>query len=127
LSFAGLVKSKRLSLLLVVALLLCHGVFGALHLCSTPPVPTHQDHEHASFVDEVLDAHEHTACHLTGVDYFAVLFGSFLGLILGLLLKGVRSWVDAIAPLIIVGSRFTPVVVHPRREPTLTVLQVFRM
>jgi uncharacterized protein (DUF305 family) len=76
----------------VGTLLLCHGAFGILHFCSTPTASTHQTHEHPSFADETGSDHEHPVCHLTGAEYFAVLFTAFLGLVLGLLLKGARLW-----------------------------------
>ncbi len=74
-----------------------------------------------------MAAHEHTSCHLAGADYFAVLLTTFLGLILGLLLKGLRSWASAVDVPLTAGRRFTPVVLHPPRGPTLPVLQVFRL
>jgi hypothetical protein len=119
-------KGKLLALLLVGTLLMCHGVFGALHLCSAPLVPAHQDHEHPPPAEKEMVAHEHSLCHLAGADYFAVLFTAFLGLILGLLLKGAGPRVSVIAPLT-AGRRFTPVVLHPPRGPTLPLLQVFRL
>ncbi len=119
-------KSTFLTLFLVGTLLLCHGVFGALHLCSTVPVPVHHDHhEHPSSVEEGMGAHEHLVCHAM-TDYFAVLFTALLGLVLGLLLKGARSRATVAAP-IISGRRYAPVVLHPPRGPTLPVLQVFRL
>ena len=121
-------SGRLLVLLLVGTLLLCHGVLGAVHLCSAPTVPVHQDHEHPSSVgqEEGMAAHGHLVCH-AAAGYFAVLFTAFLGLVLGLLLKGARSWVSVSAPLIF-GRRFAPVVLHPARGPTtLPVLQVFRL
>ena len=116
---------RQLALLLVGTLLLCHGVFGALHLCSTPTAPTHQTHEHPSFADESVAGHEHPVCHLTGAEYFVVLLTAFLGLVLGLL-KGARLW-DRVA---FRPSRLylQPWVSHPPRGPTnLPGLQVFRL
>ncbi len=73
-----------------------------------------------------MDTHDHPVCHAVA-DYFAVLFTAFLGLVLGLLLKGARSWVSVSAPLT-AGRRFAPAVLHPARGPTsLPVLQVFRL
>ena len=119
-------KGRQLALLLVGTMLLCHGVLGVLHLCSTPTATTHQTHEHPSFADETVAGHEHPVCHLTGAEYFVVFFTAFLGLVLGLLLKGARLWGRvAFRP-----SRLylQPLVSHPPRGPTnLPVLQVFRL
>ena len=118
---------RQLALLLVATLLLCHGVFGALHLCSTPTAPTHQTHEHPSFADETVAGHDHPVCHLTGAEYFVVFFTAFLGLVLGLLLKGARLW-DRIASFGPSKPYLPPLVSHPPRGPTkLPVLQVFRL
>ena len=118
-------KGRQLALLLVGTMLLCHGVLGVLHLCSTPTAPTHQTHEHPSLADETVAGHEHPVCHLTGAEYFVVLLTAFLGLVLGLL-KGARLWGRvAFRP-----SRLylQPLVSHPPRGPTsLPVLQVFRL
>ena len=85
-------KGRHLALLLVGTLLLCHGVLGVLHLCSTPIAPMQQTHEHPSFADVTAVGHDHPVCHLTGAEYFVVLFTALLGLVLGLLLKGARLW-----------------------------------
>ena len=117
---------RQLALLLVGTLLLCHGVFGALHLCSTPSAPAHQTHEHPSFADQTVAGHEHTLCHLTGAEYFVVLFTAFLGLVLGLL-KGARLWgrIGSFGPSKLY---LPPLVSHPPRGPTKPpVLQVFRL
>ena len=118
---------RQLALLLVGTLLLCHGVFGALHLCSTLTAPTHQTHEHPSFADETVAGHDHQVCHLTGTEYFVVLFTAFLGLVLGLLLKGSRLW-GRVASLKLSKPYLPPLVSHPPRGPTkLPILQVFRL
>ena len=120
-------KGRQLALLLVGTLLLCHGVFGILHLCSTSTAPMHQTHEHPSFTDKTVVGHEHPVCHLTGAEYFAVLFMAFLGLVLGLLLKGARLW-GTFAALRPSKPYLPPLVSHPPRGPTnLPVLQVFRL
>jgi len=118
---------RQLALLLVATLLLCHGVFGVLHLCSTPTAPTHQTHEHPSFADETVAGHDHPVCHLTGAEYFVVFFTAFLGLVLGLLLKGARLW-GRIASFGPSKPYLPPLISHPPRGPTkLPVLQVFRL
>ena len=121
-------RGRQLALLLVGTLLLCHGVFGVLHLCSTPTTtPTHQTHEHPSIADETVAGHEHPVCHLTGAEYFVVLFTTFLGLVLGLLLKGARLWSRATS-LKLSEPSLSLLVSHPPRGPTnLPVLQVFRL
>lgn len=120
-------KGRQLALLLVGTLLLCHGVFGVLHLCSTPTAPTHQTHEHPSFSDETVVGHEHPVCHLTGAEYFVVLFTALLGLVLGLLLKGARLWCRATS-LNLFKPSLPLLVSHPPRGPTKPpVLQVFRL
>jgi hypothetical protein len=56
-----------------------------------------------------------------------VLFTAFLGLVLGLLLKGarLRGWVASLRPS---KPYLPPLVSHPPRGPTnLPVLQVFRL
>jgi hypothetical protein len=119
-------KGRQLALLLVGAILLCHGVFGILHLCSTPTAPTHQTHEHPSFADGTAAGHDHPVCHLTGAEYFAVLFTAFLGLVLGLL-KCARLW-GRVASFRPSRPYLPPLVSHLPRGPTnLPVLQVFRL
>jgi hypothetical protein len=98
-----------------------------LHLCSTPTAPMYQTHEHPSFADETVVGHEHPVCHLTGAEYFAVLFTAFLGLVLGLLLKCARLW-GRVTSLKLSEPYLPPLVSHPPRGPTdLPVLQVFRL
>src|SRR5688500_11785079 len=88
-----LLRSRQLSLLLVLTLLLCHGVFGALHLvCYPPQCAGDAEHagEHQAAVGGVGEAHEHPAGHHgTSIGYFAVLVFGVLSLLLGVLLKGV--------------------------------------
>ena len=120
-------KGRQLALLLVGTLLLCHGVLGVLHLCSTTTAPTHQTHEHPSIADETVVGHDHPVCHLTGAEYFAVLFTAFLGLVLGLLLKGAWLW-GRVTSLKLSKPYLPPLVSYPPRGPTkLPVLQVFRL
>jgi hypothetical protein len=80
-------REKLLPLLLIGALLLCHGVFGALHLVCDPPKcaggANHAaEHQHAA--GPPGDIHEHPAGHAMGTEYFAVVVG-LLGLLLRLL------------------------------------------
>ena len=120
-------RNGLVALLLVGTLLLCHGVFGALHLCSASHASTSHVHEHLSHTDAGTGVQEHTACHLMDVaHYFAVFLAALLGLVLWLLLKGARLWGRVTAPLVFY-RRLRPPVFHPPRGPTLPVLQVFRL
>jgi hypothetical protein len=115
--------------LLAGTLLLCHGVFGVMHLVCDPPrcvAAEHAaEHQAAQAGAEAGEEHEHPAGHGTGAGYFAVLAG-LLGLLVGLLHKGVVSRVG-------IGVRQPPVVrrepdvFRHARGPTLPVLQVFRL
>jgi hypothetical protein len=126
----GLSRSRNvlLALLLAGTLLLCHGVFGALHLCSASQASASHAHEHNSPMDAGAGVQEeHAVCHLMDVaHYFAVFLAAILGLVLWLLLKGARLWGRVSAPFVF-GLRLRPPVFHPPRGPTLPVLQVFRL
>ena len=119
---------RHLSLLLIVTLLFCHGVFGALHLLCYPPQcagdAKHPAEHHAS--GGAGDAHEHPAGHATSTEYFAVLAVGFLGLLLGLLPKSapLRIGLDARWPVVL---RRVPAVLRPPPTPTPLALQVFRL
>jgi hypothetical protein len=119
-------RERLLPLLLVGALLLCHGVFGALHLVCYPPQcagDTEHAAEHHSGV--MGGAHEHSADHGTSAGYFAVLAG-LLGLLLGLLSKRGPLRITLAAPWpAVVG--LVPAVSHPPPTPTPLTLQVFRL
>ncbi len=122
-----LVGVKQLSVLLVGTVLLCHGVFGSLHLLCYPPQCA-GDAEHAAEHQAAAgtsDAHEHPAGHGTSPGYFAVLVG-LLGLFLGLLRKGapLRIRFEACWPVVL---RRVPAVLRPPPTPTPLTLQVFRL
>jgi hypothetical protein len=121
-------RGRVLALLLVGTLLLCHGVFGVVHLCSTPTAHTHQTHEHTSFADETVIDHEQQVSHLTGAEYFAVLFTALAGLVLGMLVKGARSW-SHIASFRSSERHLPPFFFHSQRGGPLKlpILQVFRL
>jgi hypothetical protein len=128
--FPRLTRKKFLPLLLVGALLLCHGVFGALHLvCYLPECAGDAEHaaEHQAAAGAVDDAHEHPPDHGTSTEYFAVvlIFG-FLGLLLGLLPKGTsfRIRLGMRWPVVL---RRVPAVLRPPPTPTPLTLQVFRL
>ncbi len=129
-SLLGLVGSswgRLLALFLLGFVLLCHGIYGVAHLCSTSPVAMHGGHEHSASTGTGVDTHDkHPPCHLGGAEYFAVLFAAFLGLVLGLLLKGARLWAG-VAPSLVFCRALHRFVLHPPRGPTLPVLQVFRL
>ena len=118
---------RQLSVLLVGTLLLCHGVFGALHLVCYPP-PCAGDAEHAAEhqAGAVGDAHEHPASHGTSTGYFAVLAVGLLGLLLGLLPKGASLWIRRNARWPVVLRRWRAVL-PPPPTPTPLALQVFRL
>jgi hypothetical protein len=132
-----LAVSRRglLAVLLVGALLLCHGAYGALHqfhrTSGTALLPAADQSSHAS--------HDHTHGAADGkhpgaagegclgcVPYAATLLLISLGAILRLLYGGrMRTKVFASLPM-----RFFPslLVLHPARGPTLpALLQVFRL
>jgi hypothetical protein len=126
-------REKLLPLLLVGALILCHGVFGALHLvCYLPQCAGGVEHaaEHQAAPGAVGDAHEHSAdhgtSHGTSAGYFAVLVSSLLGLLLGLVSKGAPLRIGLNARWA-VALRRVPAVFHPPPTPTPLTLQVFRL
>ncbi len=121
-------SARLLSVLLAGALLLCHGVFGVVHLICDPPQCVaigHAPEHRAAHAAAAADAHEHPAGHETSTEYFAI-FAGLLGLLLGLLPKGTASRVG-------VGARRPPVVrrasdmFRPARGPSPPSLQVFRL
>jgi hypothetical protein len=119
---------RRLSLLLIVTLLFCHGVFGALHLLCYPPQCTGGAEHPAEYQAAAGegDAHEHPAGHVTSTEYFAVLALGFLGLLLGLLPKSRPLRIKLDARWLVV-LRQVPAVLRPPPTPTPLTLQVFRL
>jgi hypothetical protein len=121
---------NKLSVLLAGAVLLCHGVFGALHLVCDPlewcAGGAQHSAEHQTAAGAV-DAHEHPTGHDVSTAYFAVVALGLLGLILKLLPKcaaGLRIWLGTRWPAVL---RREPAVLRPPPIPTLPVLQVFRL
>ena len=126
-----LLSIKQLPALLVLlagTLLLCHGVFGGLHLVCVPPECA-SGTEHGEEYQPAAGAaggtqHVHPAGHGTSTEYFAVVVAGLLGLLLSLLPKS--------APLRI-GTDWGPVlrrawaVFRLARAPTSPILQVFRL
>ena len=127
-------KSAALTLLLAVALLLCHGVLGArhqLHQVSSASVspafgnPTHGGvgHTDAHSVEQQPNG-GHDGCS-TCVAYAAVLLIVSLRVLLWLL-NGTLAWARKAEPSLSSLGLAVPVP-HPARGPTLPALQVFRL
>lgn len=121
---------RHLSVLLIGTLLLCHGVFGALHLVCDPLEWCAGGAQHSTEHHTAAgagDAHEHPTGHSVSTAYFAVFALGLLGLILRLLPKcaaGLRIWLGTRWPAVL---RRVPAVLRPPPTPTLPVLQVFRL
>ena len=119
---------KHLSVLLAGALLLCHGVFGVVHLvCYLPQCADYGEHaaEHQAAAGGPGDAHGHPAGHGSSTGYFAVLVG-LLGLFLGLLSRRTPLRVRLGMPWA-AALRWAPYAFHPPPTSTLPQLQVFRL
>ena len=125
-----LLSVKKLSVLLAGAVLLCHGVFGALHLVCDPlewcigGAQHSAEHQTAAGAG---DAHEHPTGHDVSTVYFAVVALGLLVLILRLLPKcaaGLRIWLGRRWPAVL---RRVPAVLRPPPTPTAPVLQVIRL
>jgi hypothetical protein len=134
----GIVAGGRfrglLTLVLVIALLLCHGALGAhhqAHQTSTGDLEqasAHASHEHdrgAHGVGAGGHSEGYGSDCSSCVAYFAVLLVVSLGALLWLL-RGVRSWTSIARPLLF-PLRFVSLVPHLPRGPVLPVLQVFRL
>lgn len=121
-------ESRPLALLVVVALLLCHGLFSVFHFCYVSQAShTHQAQEHYSVAEARVADHEHAECHKMGAsDYFAVLLVIFFGLILRLLLRQCRSCSETFA-FRFSERRLRPFVLPSPRGPTAPLTQVFRL
>jgi hypothetical protein len=115
--------------LLIGTLLLCHGVFGALHLVCDPLEWCIGGAQHSAEHQTSTgagDAHEHHTGH-GSTAYFAVVALGLLVLILRLLPKcaaGLRIWLGTRWPVVL---RRVPAVLRPPPTPTPPVLQVFRL
>ena len=116
---------RQLSVLLVGTLLLCHGVFGPLHLFCYPPECV-GDAEHQAAAGGADGAHEHSRDHGTSAGYFAVLVFGLLGLCLGLRPKHAPLQISLAArwPAVL---RRVPAQYRPPPTPTPLTLQVFRL
>lgn len=118
-------RARSLALLTVVALLLCHGFFGALHLFPDGQVAVTEVAAEGSPLTGAGDAHDEPAVQSAGKEYFAVLV--VLVLFLGLLLRGIEAWRGVPAPRPYFSLRTRLRVPHPARGPTAPLLQVFRL
>jgi hypothetical protein len=124
-----LLGTRHLSALLIGTLLLCHGVFGALHLVCDPlewcaGAQHSAEHQTAAGAG---DAHEHHTGHGGSIAYFAVVALGLLGLMLKLLPKcaaGLRIWLGTRWPAVL---RRVPAMLRPPLTPALPVVQVFRL
>lgn len=123
-----------LALLLVGALLLCHGVYGALHqmhqisCASVLPAAEHSSHTHAHEAGDGEHPGETGSEGCLGkVAYAATLLLISTGAILRLL-NGGRARAKVPAPSLRMRS-FPPLILHPARGPTLppALLQAFRL
>ena len=124
------------SLVLIVTLLLCHGVFGSLHLlCYSQQCAGDAEHPaehpaaHHATAGAMDDRSGHPAGHGTSTGYFAVIGSAVIGFgllsLLWGLLPGVtpaRLMLGARRPATL---RQVPAVVRP--PPTSPTLQVFRL
>ena len=125
-----LLGMRHLSALLIGSLLLCHGVFGALHLVCDPLEwcigGAQHSAEHQTAAGAV-DAHKHPAGHGGSTAYFAMVALGLLVLILRLLPKcaaGLRIWLGTPWTAVL---RLVPAVLRPPPTPASPVLQVFRL
>lgn len=128
----GLPRRRRprfLALLLVGAILLCHGLLWSLHHCSGAPISAEKvvfaEEAHGHHSPAGANEHEGSGCHLlAGVaDYFVVT----LALFFGLLLRAARPWGTASSPPTAPYLRLRFSAGPPPRGPTMQTLQVFRL
>jgi hypothetical protein len=113
-----------MALLLLVALLFCHGFMGAFHQLPDPPEHSRVMGEHSSHAP-AGGSGGHSGLHLGHSDYAAVLISILFGAIIGLL-SGVRMWRGLTAPQF-PERTFPPLILHPARGPTAPLIQVFRL
>ena len=116
-------RERLLPLVLVGALLLCHGAFGSLHQISNATLSEHLAVEHPSHQEEHGSADAHP---MGGLDYAAALFALLLGMIYGFLRREPRGRDALYAPRRI-GLLPTTAVFHLPRGPDPPLFQVFRL
>src|ERR671921_219962 len=121
-----LLSVKKLSVLLAGAVLLCHGVFGALHLVCDPlewcigGVQHSAEHQTSTGAGDV---HEHPPSHDVSTAYFAVVALGLLVLFLRwpqMCAAGLGSRLGTFGPKFLPGA---PAVLRPPPTPALPVLQ----
>lgn len=124
---------RLLALLLVGALFLCHGAYGALHQIhqgagdAALPAMEHAAHADTGGTEDGVHPAGHRAEHLVGdMAYAATLVVISLGAFLRWLINDARAWSRVGASSLIVRC-FPLLVVRPVRGPTLSILQVFRL
>ena len=112
-----------MTVLLVGALLLCHGAFGWMHQVQDAPIPAHLAAKHAS----------HQAGHGTAdghppveSDYAAAFFALLIGLVYALLRRAARTTPALPAPRL-TGRPLPATISHLPRGHTPSLLQVFRL
>jgi hypothetical protein len=123
------IRETYLPLLLIGALLLCHGIFGALHLVCDPlkcAGGAHHAAEHQHAAGAPGDIHEHPAGHAMGTEYFAVVVVGLLGLLSRLLYAATALPTKDSAPWFYPTWR-VPIVSRPPPTPTPHLLQVCRL
>lgn len=128
----GSAMTRNLAPLVLVALLSCHGFLGAPQHVSVPPEHPHDAlylvGEHAEHLPHVpaKKAGDHPGVHIGYSGYAAALISVLLGVVIGLLLSGVRMWSKHAASWL-PGRSFPPLIVLPARSPTAPFTQVFRL
>lgn len=133
-------RERVLAWLLILALILCHGVYGSMHLTHDPLVsPAMESGDHAASSHSVHATHETSASardkepvpHHGGMsaEYFAVFLTLVFGLIYSvfLFLRSAKTSPTLAASLR--AKAFLPIEVFrpPARDLTLARLQVFRL
>ena len=123
--------SGLLPVLLIVAVLLCHGVLGSLHQVSchacgaAQPQIMHHGFVAETGADEGENAVDGQADGLGGTAYAAVVIGA-LGVVLLGLIGIVRGWLEV--PVSRTSwRRLIPTAPHRPQGPSLPSLQVFRL
>ena len=115
-------RERLLPLLLVGALLLCHGAFGPLHLFGDPMLSDHSTAvEHTTHQEEDGTADDHL---LGAHDYAAALLALLLGMIYTLLRREAR---DTSPTPRHTGSLASTRMFHLPRGPSPPLSQVFRL
>ncbi len=131
-ALGGWSRRRLLALLLLAAVLVCHGFFGASHQihqtsnADTLPVAGHASHAGMQEADEGrFTGVSHSDLGLDAMAYAAVLLALSLGALLWLLGSARARIAILVRPP--AGGRFPRLVPHPARGPTPAVLQVFRL